>query len=331
MPRERVKIVLGVVYNDKRDRVFIAKRSQNSHLGGAWEFPGGKIKANESEVQALKRELFEEINIRIKGFSPLMSFNYDYPDRSLKFSVWNIHEWYGDIKGCEGQEVNWCALPSLTKIDFPPSNKGIITACTLPHVYLITPDPDDYSCTFIEQLSKYISAGIKLIQFRSKKSPPEDNKELILEINKLCRHSAAKLLINSSVEFAKQLGVAGVHLNSERLMQLKERPKGEEFLVAASCHNQYELQHAIRTGVDFCVLSQIRGSKGESRNNILGWDKFAGMTAEVPVPVYALGGIQLDELVTARNNSAQGIALISDVWSRSDSAARIKKLGLNVF
>jgi len=326
MPRERVKIVLGVVYNDKKDKVFIAKRSQNSHLGGVWEFPGGKIKAGEDEVQALKRELLEEINIDIKKSSPLMSFSYDYPDRALKFSVWSIHEWYGDIKGREGQEVNWCAPSSLTEIEFPPSNKGIITACVLPDVYLITPDPDHYSSTFIDRLSEYISAGIKLIQFRSKKSSPEDNKELILEINKLCHHSAAKLLVNSSVEFAKQLGVAGVHLNSERLLQLKERPAGEEFLVAASCHNRYELQHAIRAGVDFCVLSQIRESAGESRNNILGWDSFAGITAEAPIPVYALGGVQLDELVTARGNGAQGIALISDVWSRSDSVARIKRM-----
>ncbi len=327
MRRGRVKIALGVVYNDKKDKVFIARRSQDSHLGGIWEFPGGKIKADENEIQALKRELFEEINIHIKKCAPLMSFNYDYPDQSLTFSVWRVDEWYGEIKGREGQEVTWCALSSLTEVQFPPSNKGIITACMLPAVYLLTPDRAHYSLAFIEQLSAYISAGIELVQFRSKTSSPEDNREVILKINKLCQRANARLLVNSSAEFARQLGVAGVHLSSERLMQLKARPLDEAFLVAASCHNENELEHAFRIGVDFCVLSQIRESPGESRDNILGWDRLARMIAEAPLPVYALGGVRLDELATARNNGAQGIALISDVWSREDALAEIKTMG----
>lgn len=331
----RIDIVLGVVYNAARDKVLVARRPQGSHLGGMWEFPGGKVRSDESAFQALKRELLEEINIDIGDCSPLISFDFDYPGKPLRFSVWKVHGWTGQLQGKEGQVTKWVDISSLDAADFPPANKGIIAACKLPPVYLITPDLDNYTPAFVGELREYVAAGVRLVQYRSKKS--NYRKPVVIEMMDICRSRGAELIINSTPEFAMEVGAGGVHLTGERLLELSGRPLPDGSWVAASCHNMDELMHAVRIDVDFCVLSQVRekgsvaarGGSSQSAiftDDTLGWDGFSELVRQIPVPVYALGGMKLSDLDRARQLGGQGIALISDVWDSPDSAARINRL-----
>ena len=326
---------MGIVYDDARGKVLVARRPRHSHLGGMLEFPGGKVRSDETAFQALKRELFEEINIDIRDCSPLISFDYDYPDKPLRFSVWKVHGWTGQLQGKEGQVTQWVDLSSLAAADFPPANKGIIAACKLPALYLITPDLDDYTPAFVDELREYVASGVRLVQYRSKKS--SYRKPAVIEMMGICRSRGAELILNSTPEFAVEVGAGGVHLTSERLLELTGRPLPYGSWVAASCHNMHELMHAVKIDVDFCVLSQVkkkepvaaRGSSSQAAiftDNTLGWDGFSEMVRQIPVPVYALGGMKLSDLGRARQLGGQGIALISDVWGRPDSAARIARL-----
>ena len=330
-------IALGVVYNAARDKVLIARRPRRSHLGGLWEFPGGRVRSGESVRQALKRELFEEVNIDIRECSPLLSFDYDYPGKPLQFSVWKVHGWAGQWLGKEGQETRWADISSLAPADFPAANKGIIAACKLPAVYLITPNLENYTLAFLSELQKYVAAGIKLVQYRNKKS--NHHRAAVTGMIDACRNPGAQLIVNSTPEFAMEVGASGVHLTSKRLLQLTARPLPAGYWVAASCHNMHELKHAVNSGVDFCVLSRVRkkkrsdssasGEQGQPSDvpeNILGWAGFSDLVKQIPLPVYALGGMKLSDLTIARQHGAQGIALVSDVWNGPDSAARIARL-----
>ena len=320
---KRIDIVLGVIFNVSGDKVLIARRPRDSHLGGLWEFPGGKVKEGEAALDALKRELYEEVNIVAGHCTPLISFDYDYPDRSLRFGVWNVQRWTGEVAGKEGQATRWVDTASLSVEDFPPANTGVIAACKLPGTYLITPDLESYSPVFMEKLSACLAAGVKLVQFRSKSG--NDHKPAVMEMIEACRRHGAELMVNSTPEFAVEVGADGVHLTSARLLQLTERPLPAGVRVAASCHGPEELSHAVKVGVDFCVLSPVRKPSGKP-GIPLGWDRFSGMVSRIPVPVYALGGMKLPDLDAARQHGAQGIALISDVWDRPDATATLRAL-----
>ena len=332
--RSRVQIALGVVCNAAGDKALVARRPCHTHLGGMWEFPGGKVGSGETALQALKRELFEEINIEVIDCAPLISFDYDYPDKPLRFSVWKVLDWAGQLQGKEGQETKWADISTLAATDFPVANKGIITACKLPPIYLITPGLQHYAPAFMGELQQYVAAGVRLVQYRNKTS--KHDKPAVMEMIDICRDGGAELIVNSTPEFAMEVGADGVHLSSQRLLELSARPLPSGFRVAASCHNRQELIHAVKIDADFCVLSPVK-KKGSAAaeggadqvalrpRDTLGWDGFSRLVRHIPVPAYALGGMRLTDSAPAVQHGAQGIALISDAWARPASAARMTR------
>ena len=82
-----------------------------------------------------------------------------------------------------------------------------------------------------------------------------------------------------------------------------------------------ELEHAVKIDTDFRVLGPVRRGHGDAAP--MEWDGFAALASQTPIPVYALGGMRLEDLPAARRNGAQGVALISDVWGRPDAGARL--------
>ena len=126
MSDERLHIALGVVFSQFKDKVLIAKRHDDVPQGGLWEFPGGKCETGEDVVRALKRELFEELNLSVDSCQPLISIDYDYPDQRVRLDVWSVSEWHGDICGREGQTIEWVPVSQLSQRRFPLANIKII-------------------------------------------------------------------------------------------------------------------------------------------------------------------------------------------------------------
>jgi len=119
-----LQVAVGVLIKD--GRVLVSKRTAGSHLADFWEFPGGKIEPGEDLEDALNREFYEELNIRISGVSPLMEISYSYPEKDVFLRVCQINNYSGDLRGVEGQEIRWCSAGQLEKIQFPPANKLIL-------------------------------------------------------------------------------------------------------------------------------------------------------------------------------------------------------------
>jgi 8-oxo-dGTP diphosphatase len=120
-----VHVAVGVVLNSHNE-VLIALRAKQAHQGGLWEFPGGKVEADETIQQALVRELKEELNIIADCFKPLVVIEHDYGDKTVRLDVWLVTRFDGVPVGCEGQQVTWSTIDELTRYEFPAANKKII-------------------------------------------------------------------------------------------------------------------------------------------------------------------------------------------------------------
>jgi len=119
-----LKVAAGIIL--KGDKLLIAKRPNNKHQGGLWEFPGGKVESNETNLQALKRELKEEINLDIKQANLYQEIQFNYPDKNVHLYFFMVTDFSGDAKGLEGQEIRWVAVSELDKYSFPDANQEIV-------------------------------------------------------------------------------------------------------------------------------------------------------------------------------------------------------------
>lgn len=126
-----VRVAVAVILVGKQ--VLLAKRPLDKNQGGLWEFPGGKIEANESPEDALIRELKEEVSVDFSAASiqPLITLPFTYPEIQVQLEVFTLMANVNALTaayGAEGQEVRWVNFSELSAYEFPEANQEIIAA-----------------------------------------------------------------------------------------------------------------------------------------------------------------------------------------------------------
>ena len=309
---EYIHVAAAAICN-KQNQVLIAKRPLDKHQGGLWEFPGGKVEAGEDVLAALKRELHEEIGVDVEQARPLIRVRHRYPDKAVLLDVWRVDNFSGEPHGREGQAIEWCAIDALSEREFPAANQPIISALQLPDCYLITPSPESQG-EFLANLDIVLQQGVRLLQLRAKGMAADEYKALARRVVRRCHAHGAKLLLNGEPEWVAEVGADGVQLSSGKLNSLSQRPLPRDLLVAASCHTEEELQQALKLEADFALLSPIKWTKSHPDTEPLGWEEMRRLVDEMPIPVYALGGVSRQDLEAAFKAGGQGIAAIRSLW-----------------
>lgn len=306
--------MVAAVIHGPDDRLLIAKRPDDVHQGGFWEFPGGKVEPGESEIHALKRELFEELGVKVRAATPLIRIQHDYPDKSVHLSTWRVQAFEGRPEGMEGQLIEWCPASELASREFPAANDPILKAALLPDRYLITP-PDIPSPDALARVAgRAVEQGARLFQLRLHTNDHGLITAMADTLMEVASPAGAEVLINASLEMVRRLGWARIHLPWREAEKIDRADLVGLDRVAVSCHNVHELAHAARLGVDFALLSPVRWTQSHPNTPILGWSQFAAMANAATIPVYALGGLRSSDLPVAKLAGAQGIAGISGLW-----------------
>ena len=311
-----VHVIAGVI-EDARGRILLARRTAGRDLAGSWEFPGGKVDRGETPEQALARELHEELGIRVQASAPLIAVPHAYPHKRILLDVRRITAWSGHASGREHQALTWVAPEKLHSYPMPSADRPVVAALRQPDRYLITPEPDAQRLdAFLVGVEHVIANGVRRMQLRCRTLDANALRLLIHRVQKRLRRSRTELLLNcgdaEQLELACEMGI-GVHLRAAMLMQMTQRPLTDAS-VAASCHNAVELAQAEALGLDFAVLGSVRATASHAERTPLGWPAFATLRENVSLPIYALGGLRIDDLAQARAHGAQGVAAIRGLW-----------------
>jgi 8-oxo-dGTP diphosphatase len=276
-----------------------------------WEFPGGKLEPGETRIQALSRELKEELGVEVTEAEPLIRIHHHYPERDVLLDVWKINLYLGQAYGREQQPFQWVSPDQLHTYNLPPADIPILKALSLPADYIIL-DADHQSAANLHQQLAYNAANQhSLFLLRSKLLDSQSYTGLAIHLIQLSKQLQVKLLLNSSAEQVTDLGAAGLHLSAQAASILESRPLANNFLLGISCHHPIELEVAQRLDADFALLSPVLYTQSHPFSTPLGWDQFSTLVDRINLPIYALGGMTAVHLAEAKRCGAQGVAGIS--------------------
>jgi 8-oxo-dGTP diphosphatase len=308
---KHIDVAVAVIKRED-GKVLFAERPPGKACAGEWEFPGGKVETGESVRQALDREIREELAISITQARPWITLSHQYPHASVLLHFFIVSGWTGHEHGEEGQRLSWQNLSDLTISPLLAANGPVIRALLLPETYAISCAGDIGEEEFLRRLAEAVDNGLQLLQLREKSLNNSRLRQLIDQILAITEPGGVRILINSDMPEELTKHFNGLHLTSKHLLQLDNRPDFK--LVAASCHSRQELEHAIKLGLDFAVLSPVNHTRSHPQATPLGLSKMREIITNCPIPVYALGGMSLDQLHEIQSHGAHGIAMMRNAW-----------------
>ena len=307
-----IDIAIGVLKKDHC--VCLSLRQKHQSHANHWEFPGGKVEANEMLIDALKREFTEELNIETDNWQKLIEIPWHYEEVSVRLHVYTTETFNGEPIGNEGQRVEWFSMDDLDRLSFPEANKGILKALKLPNHYMISGSFD----TNEEALAKFsiaLNQGVRFGQLRAKELPAQGFNPLAHDVIHLFHRHNATILLNGDVSLLNRFPEAdGIQLASNTIYRYEKRPISKDKLLGVSTHTKEDINHALKIDADFILLSPVRETSSHPGLAGLGWETFSEWVKEIPIPVFALGGMRPKDAELAKNHGGQGIAAISGFW-----------------
>jgi 8-oxo-dGTP diphosphatase len=311
MTRKIVEAAAAVILQPD-GRFLLGRRPEGKPYAGYWEFPGGKIEAEETAAQALVRELAEELGIEADRYTPWITREFVYPHAHVRLHFFRVSGWRGEIRDIHHDALAWRTADKVDVEPMLPANVAVLRGLTLPDFYAITDAGKIGIEPQLEKLERALAGGLRLLQVREPQLSVEKREAFAREATRLAHAHGARVLVNGDIALARHVGADGVHLPCVQLMQLESRP--DLPLVAASCHNAPELARAAALDLDFALLGPVKETLSHPGIAGLGWTRVAQLLENIALPVYALGGLRRDDMDAAQQAGAHGIAAIRAAW-----------------
>ena len=124
MNRKSIEVSAALIFH--RGKLLITQRHAQAHLGGLWEFPGGKRESGETFEQCLVREIREELGVEISVGELFEEISHDYPEKSvhLKFFICKLIA--GQPQPLDCAAVKWISKAQLHEFEFPAADAQLL-------------------------------------------------------------------------------------------------------------------------------------------------------------------------------------------------------------
>ena len=190
-------------------------------------------------------------------------------------------------------------------------------------LYAITPDGVP-AATLLAQVEAALLGGVRLVQYRDKSADAVRRAELARALNVLCRRYGAGCIINDDVTLALAVDAAGVHLGgTDGDLAAARAALGPGRVLGASCYADFALARAAKAaGADYVAFGAVCASPTKPQAVRAPWDLLTRARDELAVPVCAIGGITLADAPGLVAAGADLLAVITDLFSAPDLAAR---------
>jgi thiamine-phosphate pyrophosphorylase len=184
---------------------------------------------------------------------------------------------------------------------------------------LITDSSIIHGLSLKEAVQKAILGGIKFLQYREKNLSPSDSYEIANALRRLTKEAGVTFVINDDVSLALSVDADGVHLGQDDL-PLREARKvmGNRSLIGISTHSVQEALAAEKDGADYIGLGPIFSTATKKTRLPLGSDVIREVKSKVRIPIFAVGGISLENIEEVLEAGAAGVAVVSAILTSPD-------------
>jgi thiamine-phosphate pyrophosphorylase len=195
-------------------------------------------------------------------------------------------------------------------------------------LYLVTDRHQTRGRDLLWVLQQALEAGVHAIQLREKDLNGKDLFRLAEKVRRLCTDYRALLLINDRIDVALAMAADGVQVGTAGVpVETVRELIGTQKLLGVSTHSLNEARQAVEGGADFVLFGPVYFTASKAAFGApQGLAALKEIVEKIPLPVYAIGGINADNLADARAAGIRGVAVISAVLAADDPKSAAAKL-----
>nr|WP_238718036.1 thiamine phosphate synthase [Petrachloros mirabilis] len=190
-------------------------------------------------------------------------------------------------------------------------------------LYLVTSPREN----LLETVEAALQGGLMLVQYRDKEAADQQRLALAQQLRQLCRQYGALFIVNDRVDIALAVDADGVHLGQQDIsIALARQVLGPQRLVGRSTTNAAELAGAIAQGADYVGVGPVYATPTKAGRAPAGLDYVRYAAQQAPMPWYAIGGIDAQNLGEVMAAGAQRVAVVRALMNASDPQGTTQQL-----
>lgn len=186
-------------------------------------------------------------------------------------------------------------------------------------IYLVT---DEKSCNgknFYKCIEEAIEGGVKIVQLREKNLLSKDFYEKALKVKEICKSYKVLFIVNDRLDIVQAVEADGVHLGQSDIpIEVARKILKNKFLIGATARNVDEAIRAELLGADYIGSGAIFGTNTKDNAKKLEIEDLKKIVASVKIPVFAIGGININNVSMLKNIGLQGVCSVSGILSEND-------------
>jgi len=147
---------------------------------------------------------------------------------------------------------------------------------------------------------------------REKTMPADQLRDFVEQAVAICRPQGSMVCLHADCRLGNKGPIDGIHYPSAALR--RQALPDVQGWIGVSCHTADDLRQASELDANYAMLSPVKPTASHSAAEPLGWPRFHALCRDIPLPVYALGGLTFEDLDTAARFGAQGVAMLGAAW-----------------
>lgn len=181
--------------------------------------------------------------------------------------------------------------------------------------------------TLRQQVEDALKGGVTCVQLREKELDEEAFLQEAMELSALCRSYGVPFIINDNVDIAIKCHADGIHVGQEDMAAAQVRARvGDDMIIGVSAHSVEEARQAVANGADYLGVGAAFSTHTKTDVDVLPPDALRAICGAVDVPVVAIGGIHKNNILQLKGSGADGVALVSAIFSAEDIESECREL-----